>query len=176
MRGPTIPATKQESESPIAVIARHQTGWPVSVDPIAKDLGIPVKRLSLGSAVSGQLVRDPKRGGVSGFVIYLNSDLPEVRQKFTLAHELAHYVLHRDLIENGVVDDTMYRSDLSSHLEVQANQMAADIIMPVRLVRRALQSENDPRKLAKMFGVSEQAMKIRLSAMPVPSPNAGADV
>jgi Zn-dependent peptidase ImmA (M78 family) len=30
------------------------------------------------------------------------------RQRFTLAHEIAHYVLHRDLVENGIVDDTMY--------------------------------------------------------------------
>jgi predicted transcriptional regulator len=159
-------------ESPMAVIARHQTRWPVMVGAIAKDLGIKVKRMSLGSAVAGQLMRDHVRGGKSGFVVFLNSDQSEKRQKFTLAHEIAHFVLHRDLIDHGVVDDTMYRSELSGHLESEANRLAADIVMPVRLVRRALQTERDPKKLASMFGVSEHAMKIRLGAMTTAAPAA----
>jgi hypothetical protein len=152
-------------ESPMAVVARHQTGWPVMVGPIARDLGINVKRMSLGSAVAGQLRRDRAHGGSSGFVVFLNSDDNEVRQKFTLAHEIAHFVLHRDLIDQGIVDDTMYRSELNDHLEAEANRLAADIIMPVRLVRRAMQAEQDPKKLADMFGVSERAMRIRLDRM-----------
>lgn len=152
-------------DSPMAIITRHQTNWPVMVGAIAKDLGIPVLRMSLGPAIAGQLMRDKRKGGRSGFLILINSEHAINRQKFTLAHEIAHYVLHRDLINDGVIDDTMYRSDLSGHLEVQANQLAADIIMPIRLVKRALNTTEDTQKLAEMFQVSEQAMKIRLDGL-----------
>lgn len=152
-------------ESPMAIIARHQTTWPIKVGPIARDLGIRVVRESLGPAIAGQLIRDKLRGGSSGFIVYINSDDSINKQKFTLAHEIAHFVLHRDLIDNGIIDDTMYRSDLGGYYEVQANQLAADIIMPIRLVKRAIQEESDAKQLAKLFEVSEQAMKIRLKGM-----------
>lgn len=163
--------TAMHDESPMAVIARHQLAPPVRLKPIADELGIRVLRMSLGKAIAGQLIRDRLRGGPSGFVVYLNSDDSINRQKFTLAHEIAHFVLHRDLIENGVIDDTMYRSDLDSHYEVQANQLAADILMPIRLVKKALSVEKDPKKLANMFEVSEQAMNIRLSGLKITQKN-----
>ena len=154
-------------ESPMAIIVSHQITPPVKVGAIAKALGISVKRTPLGQFMAGSLIRDRLRGGTSGFLVLLNSDDSETRQKFTLAHEIAHFVLHRDLIDVGVNDDTMYRSELSNYLEVQANQLAADIIMPIRLVKKAMQSETNPKALAKMFEVSEQAMKIRLSGMSI---------
>ncbi len=154
-----------EEISPLAIVAKHQMAPPVMLGPIANELGLKVNRLSLGKAMAGQITRDPVRGGKSGFVVYINSDDAQKRQRFTLAHEIAHYILHRDLIESGIVDDTMYRSELSSYHETQANQLAADILMPRRLVRAALKTTADPRQLAEMFDVSEQAMKIRLSSM-----------
>jgi predicted transcriptional regulator len=152
-------------ESPLAIVAKHQKGPPVMVGPIARELGIKVVRLPLGKSIAGQIIRDPKRGGPSGFLIHLNSDDSPNRQKFTLAHEIAHFILHRDLIESGIIDDTMYRSDLGNYYETQANQLAADILMPIRLVKKAMQTTSNPASLAKMFDVSEQAMKIRLSGL-----------
>jgi Zn-dependent peptidase ImmA (M78 family) len=69
------------------------------------------------------------------------------------------------LIESGIVDDTMYRSELGSVYETQANQLAADILMPIRLVKKWRQTLPDEKDLAKKFDVSEQAMKIRLKGM-----------
>ena len=155
----------QFDESPMAVVARHQKEPPVMLGPIAKELGVKVTRLPLGKAIAGQIMRDPLKGGSSGFSILINSDDAMNRQKFTLAHELAHFILHRDLIESGIIDDTMYRSELGSTYETQANQLAADILMPIRLVKKWRLIEPDPKELAKRFDVSEQAMKIRLSGM-----------
>ncbi|HEY0522277.1 MAG TPA: ImmA/IrrE family metallo-endopeptidase, partial [Stellaceae bacterium] len=88
---------------------------------------------------------------------------------FTLAHEIAHFILHRDLIEDGVSDDTMYRSkELSGYHEVQANRMAADILMPVMLVKRAAELQSNPDLLARVFRVSPAAMKIRLDGLTKP--------
>jgi IrrE N-terminal-like domain len=152
-------------ESPLAVVARHQKKPPILLAPIAKELGIRVSRIPLGKSIAGQIMRDPLKGGPSGFSILINSDDALHRQKFTLAHELAHFILHRDLIESRIVDDTMYRSDLGSAYETQANQLAADILMPIRLVKKCRELYPDPKDLAYLFEVSEQAMKIRLSGM-----------
>jgi hypothetical protein len=156
-----------DHESPMAVVAKYQKTPPVMLGPIVKELGIPVKWIPLGRAISGQIMRDPLHGGRAGFVIWINSEDALPRQKFTLAHELAHYILHRDLIESGIVDDTMYRSELGNVYETQANQLAADILMPIRLIKkwREQNPESDYKDLAKAFDVSEQAMKIRLSGM-----------
>lgn len=146
--------------SPLEIVAKYQKDPPVMLGPIVRELGILVRRLPLGP-IAGQLMRDAKAS--SGFVIFINSSDALTRQKFTLAHELAHYILHRDLIRDGIVDDTMYRSELSNVYEVQANQLAADILMPIRLVKKWRTIVPDIKELAKKFEVSEQAMKIRLS-------------
>src|SRR3546814_4029407 len=57
--------------------------------------------------------KDAERGGESGFAIYVNGSHPRVRRRFSIAHEIAHFALHRNLIGDGVTDDAMYRSNLS---------------------------------------------------------------
>lgn len=149
---------------PLAVVAKYQTVLPVNLDMIAHDLGIRVFDKPLGSNISGMLIRDHINGGTSGFAIFLNFDHAPNRKRFTFAHELAHFILHRDLIESGLTDDTMYRSELSNVYEVQANRMAADILMPIRLVK-IHRADKSPQDLARLFGVSEAAMKIRLEGV-----------
>src|SRR3546814_1249474 len=62
--------------------------------------------------------------------------------------------LHRNLIGDGVTDDAMYRSNLSSAVEVQANRMAADILMPWHLIREATDKGIDTvERLAEYFDV-----------------------
>ena len=59
------------------------------------------------------------------------------------------------------VDDTLYRSQLSSRIEAQANNLAADLLMPWHLLVPVVEKKGIP-ELASMFEVSEQAMEIRL--------------
>lgn len=157
-----------EAVDPSAVIARHQEYLPVNLDAIARDLKIPVLREPLSDDISGKITRGTVLSDVgrpnSGFIIYINSTQHPNRQRFTLAHEIAHFVLHRDLIESGIVDDTMYRSALSSYYETQANRMAADILMPMPKVRAQWARHQSVGILARLFGVSEAAMKIRVEA------------
>jgi IrrE N-terminal-like domain len=152
-------------ENPFAVVAKHQKTPPVEAGDIAREFGVALYRVPLGQGIAGMLKRDPAVGGPSGFAIYVNSDDHILRQRFTVAHELAHYILHRDLIKSVVTDDTMYRSALPSGYETQANQLAADILMPVRLVRSYWEKGLSQEKIAALFNVSEQVMAIRLSGM-----------
>ncbi len=151
--------------NPLAVVARYQTKAPVDLDAIARDLSIPLDYVNLGENIAGRITRDTRRSPRSGFIIQINSIQHSNRQRFTLAHELSHYILHRDLIESGIADDTMYRSGLSSYLETQANRMAADILMPIRLVRKRYEALRSPELMAKEFGVSKAAMDIRLDGI-----------
>jgi Zn-dependent peptidase ImmA (M78 family) len=134
----------------------------VDLSAISRDLGLRVYLEPLGPNIAGMLMNNPAKGGLSGFSIHINSSEHPNRQRFTHAHELAHFILHRDLIESGLVDDTMYRSQLSDYYEVQANRMAADILMPIRLVKAYRIKNYSTETLAQLFGVSVQAMKIRL--------------
>jgi Zn-dependent peptidase ImmA (M78 family) len=152
-------------ESPLAVVAKYQQRPPVDLNAISAELGIRVFVSYLGKDIAGQLMRDKVKGGRSGFSIWINSSDHPNRQRFTHAHELAHFILHRDLIESGVVDDTMYRSSLSSYYEVQANKMAADILMPIRLVKIWRQRNDNYRALADVFAVSSEAMRIRFDSI-----------
>lgn len=136
---------------------------PIKVLPLAKHLGIKVYGAPWPGGISGRIQRDPKRGGDSGFAIFVNKHHPEVRRRFTVAHEIAHYVLHERMIGDGVFDDALYRSGLPHQEEVQANALAADILMPRSKIREMQRIHGtDIEKLAEIFNVSQQAMSIRL--------------
>jgi len=72
-------------------------------------------------------------------------------------------VLHDTLIGDGISDDGLYRSGLRNTMEAQANQYAADILMPWDLVNRTIRKGvDDIKDLPKTLNVSGSAMSIRL--------------
>jgi len=146
------------------VIAGLQKTAPVQVIPIAKELGLAVYSVdNWDDDISGMIVRDPARGGASGYAVYVNGKHAETRRRFTIAHEIAHFVLHRSLIGDGVQDDGLYRSKLSSAVEAEANRLAADILMPWSLLNAEIaKGNNSVEALAKAFNVSKSSMSIRL--------------
>jgi Zn-dependent peptidase ImmA (M78 family) len=147
------------------IIARFQQSAPVDVVKMAEALGVRVWELSdLEPHISGKLFKDPTNGGPSGYSIGVNAKEAFVRKRFTVAHELAHFILHRNRIKTELVDDTMYRSGLvSSAEEVEANKMAAFILMPLKLVKQLMDNGiKDVDMLAKILQVSGSAMRIRL--------------
>jgi hypothetical protein len=139
---------------------------PVNLGSLAKELGLEVFQSTLPPHISGLI--EPSPSAPSGYRIKLNRHDPHVRQRFTLAHEIAHFLLHRFEIGRGVVDDTMYRSNLSDRKEVEANRLAAQIIMPHELVSTERSKlGNIPYdamidKLSQKFKVSKDAMRIRI--------------
>ena len=149
-----------------AVVARYTSSYPVKVGELAQELGLQVVRSPLLPKISGLI--QPSTTAPSGFEIRVNKyEVPE-RQRFTVAHEIAHYLLHREDIGNGVVDSIMYRSNLTSRKETEANRVAADIVMPANAVSKELARLGGQRtpevieELAAIFRVSLPAMKVRL--------------
>lgn len=133
---------------------------PIDVVKLANVLGIKVYNTPWPDKISGKIQRDPVRGGESGFAIFVNESHPETRKRFTIAHEIAHYVLHEHLIGDGVFDDGLYRSGLPEKVETQANNLAADILMPWHAIRE--HDYKSVEELAAFFNVSPAAMSVRL--------------
>ncbi|MCY4304158.1 MAG: ImmA/IrrE family metallo-endopeptidase [Aestuariivita sp.] len=153
----------------MAIVEKHQDSWPVNVEKIARELGISVYDVSSWpEKVSGMIKKDEEDGGESGYAIYVNENHPSVRQRFTIAHEIGHFLLHEHLIGEGLVEDVLWRAGgLSNRVETEANRMAARILMPSGLIKEAYgQKIRSIKTLAKEFEVSEDAMSIRILGVP----------
>lgn len=157
------------------IIEKYQQSAPVQTVPIAKELGVSVYRApDWDNDISGMIIADKEMGGKSGYAIFVNGQHPEVRRRFTIAHEIAHFILHPHLIGDGIVEDALLRAEgLSNQVETQANQMAADILMPWHLIS-AYQNRGAKTVtiLANTFNVSRDAMSIRLLGIPYQEANA----
>ena len=156
---------------------------PVDIEHVARTLDVKVNYQKLEDDVSGVLI-------VSGNQrhVLINDTHHPNRRRFTLSHELGHLMLHDGGGDQFFVDrhlrvyqrvgepgapayqlpDSMTNADM----ERGANRFAAALLMPGPLVKRValehdLWDENDIARLAKSFGVSEQAMSIRLQQLKV---------
>ena len=142
---------------------------PVSLDDLAKKLGIRVKHEDLEDEVSGFLVAKEGRS-----TVVLNKNHHHNRRRFTLAHEIGHFVLHKELDEVFLdANLTYFRSKdypgADSRIEREANCFAAELLMPKRIIAKLIEKKNmdisdesDFLSLAKAFKVSERALAIRL--------------
>jgi hypothetical protein len=146
------------------IIDRFQQSAPVDVTGLAEALGLAVwEDDEFPEGVSGKIFLDSENGGPSGYSIAVRASDPFVRRRFTVAHEIAHFILHKNLIGASLTDDALYRSGLSTWEEVEANRLAADILMPRKLLSHFVrQYGNDPVVLSHFFKVSDAAMRIRL--------------
>ncbi len=150
-----------------SIVERQLRDKPVRLGLLARELGINVKLSALGRGLSGLV--ESKDGG---YTIKINRHETRERQRFTLAHEIAHFLLHREVIDaNGEIrDNVLYRSGQPERLEHEANRLAADLIMPNDLVQSDLASIGVPvsdaviERLAQEWQVSKAAMEIRLSS------------
>jgi hypothetical protein len=144
----------------------YQSDAPVKLSEIARELGLKVKAATLRPGISGEIRPDPDRMGA--FIIRVSRHDSRERQRFTVAHEIGHFLLHRDQIGSGITDDALYRSTLSDRREAEANRIAADILMPDALVREWLNRaqllgvDDNITYLRENFQVSDAAMRIRL--------------
>ena len=145
---------------------------PTPVEKIAKALGAEVRFAPFDNELSGMVyVKD----GVP--IIGVNSLHHPNRQRYTIAHELGHLELHRQLITSEVHVDknfpVLMRDPKSASgtelLEIQANKFAAELLMPRLLIEQAfgkkefdIDDDGPIEELAKRFRVSKQALEYRI--------------
>lgn len=147
------------------ILQRYKADPPVRVRDAIRELGIAYVEQPMHDDQSGFFAR---HGGT--YVIGVNQNDGIQRRRFTAAHELGHYVLHRDLLRDGEHFDRLYGRAAAYNPpgpftplhEVQANQFAADFLMPARVVSPAFSRNPSISHLAEQFGVSRAAAEIRL--------------
>ncbi len=144
---------------------------PVRIEECAKHLNIQLKSLELDEDVSGFLVIKADNEVSIGY----NKKNSKPRVRFTIAHELGHFILHSKSSKLFVdkAEKILYRNSNSSTGELlqerEANAFAAILLMPQKLIiqeveKLVFKSETQFIKdLANKFKVSEQAMTIRLT-------------
>lgn len=136
---------------------------PTPIEELARALDIRVSHAP-SADFSGLLIR--KDGHA---LIGVNSNEAPVRQRFTIAHELAHFILHPQ--KDAFVDFRKERAagEAKPPRERHADMFAAALLMPRRSLlkhfrRLAKDGYTDEviATLAKQYAVSEDAMRYRL--------------
>ncbi len=170
----SIQSARRQAESLIASLGINEA--PVPVEDVAKHLGLRVISMDLDEDVSGLLITKPEMS----CIVVRKSDGPS-RQRFSIAHEVGHFVLRHQFeagehvhVDRGYrVSHRDKRSSKGTDLrEIEANQFAAALLMPSALVTASIKAlereelhDEDVTNLARQFNVSEQAMTIRLSVL-----------
>lgn len=156
---------KADAES----ILRTAWGYRFPVDPvrIARQLGIDVIDANLAGDVAGAIV---KESGKDAVILVNQFDHPN-RKRFTVAHELGHFVQKsEDTFEYVDRRDTLSSMGVSPD-EMYANAFAANLLMPEDEIKRLIKEEKtSDLEMAMRFGVSREAMKIRLSSLGLTAP------
>lgn len=147
------------------IIRKAKQEYPVDVIKLAQDIGIKVCSKFLPQDISGELVH---RDGQ--YQINYNNMHPITRQRFTISHEIGHYIYHRSLIGDGVNDSKAYRTtngdnfnpNITPKHETEANRFAASLLMPQELVDSLRAAGKTIDEMASDLGVSKHAMSIRV--------------
>lgn len=162
----------KKNRSIFSVINEYRKQIPVNLNSLLKELEIELQYANLKKDISGVIQKHN-----DSYRIIVNENHPKTRQRFTIAHELGHFILHRDLINDGIYDNMAYRCEypneynnpnIGSYEETEANKMAVNILMPLDMVEKYREDyknvdENSlVEKMAEVFQVSKQAMAIRL--------------
>lgn len=150
---------------------------PVDVDAVAKALGATViYSPSLNNDLSGMIFIEGDKT-----IIGVNSVHHRNRQRFTIAHEIGHFLLHKNVNESNSIHvdggfvQTWNRDGRSSQGqdadEIEANRFAAELLMPTKFLEKdiaelgSIDMENDEHliPLAAKYEVSLHALSLRLA-------------
>lgn len=158
-------------------IKQYLSNAPVNVEAIIRCWGIELdKNAELPEGFAGEIRK--KQDG--GYKISVNKKDHYYRQRFTMAHELGHFMYHTiKMGDLGTMDSVKYKSLDNSNIgdqeEIEANKFGASILMPEDLIiKHALEkkviidneiNEDGLKEIAKIFGVSYQAMEFRIKTL-----------
>lgn len=169
--------SQRAKEAAREILKRFGSHVPVNVESVVKAHGISILVEDVEVSLSGMLVIKPENT-----YLILNQLHPMGRMRFSLAHELGHYLLHRDT-SSVFIDETplFYRDERSKEgtdpMEVEANVFAAELLMPEDVLRAEFETnpintedESGVRELAARYGVSSAAMANRLKNLKLATP------
>ena len=142
-------------------LERYDDEFPVDVGKVAQTLGIQLFGLDLPGDISGKIYHKDNK-----ICVELNKREHPYRMRFTLAHELGHYLLHKKELdkEGQILERSSYTLN-DKKMESQANQFAARLLMPSYKIKELFRNHNMIPELSDYFQVSEIALGFRLMNM-----------
>ena len=149
-------AQKVLKESQVSVL-------PIDLNKILMHLGINLLPHSFPEKVSAILLKENNM-----FVVGVNSSHHPHRQRFSIAHEIGHYMLghYRDnFVDNEDISEGRYDPFDTEHNKVQeqeANYFAGELLMPSDMLKRDFDKLRNVEEIAKLYNVSKEALWIRL--------------
>jgi len=151
---------RKEIESRVSELLRRHSivCAPVRIDELAKAEGLAVVESPFPSDVSGALLR---HGDVAAIAV--NGRQSPNRKRFTVAHELAHYLLDhkdRDHIDwkFTVIRRDGKSSQASDEQEIEANAFAANLLMPRQFLLEDVQIYKNFNGEVEIDGIAQQAL------------------
>lgn len=128
---------------------------PVPIEDIAKYYEFRIAFLDQpAEKFSGILHKEKKAIGI-------NKNHHNVRQRFSLAHELGHYFLDHPATDE-ILPDELEMTERKIY-ESEADEFAAELLVPRELLKEALKQDQDVDFLRKYFQVSRHVIVIQLS-------------
>ena len=126
---------------------------------VEKLFNIKVHEADLDRNISGFI----ERLNGDEWAIYLNQWESDLRKNFTIAHELGHFIKHRDILLSGShIDQVLFRDTENSEIEMEASEYAANLLMPKdkfdEYIKQGITNINE---LSEKFGVSSAAVRYR---------------
>jgi Zn-dependent peptidase ImmA (M78 family) len=176
-----MPHTKVEVEDRArrTLLAAGVNSVPIDLDQIAESNQLTIRYEPMEDGVSGFLMAKGNSG-----VVVINDTHHINRKRFTIAHEIGHYVLHYDTAERLFYDTkiSLYNratvpsgqsapSSADPVEEKEANMFASYLLMPTKELSAVFNrkgmtgDDSDIAALAQLFRVSEIAMSIRLQKL-----------
>lgn len=137
---------------------------PVNIEQICRACGVITYRRVMPDDLSGMIV---KRATEKNARAFIDSDEPAVRRRFTLAHELGHFIERTVLAKDNEYGFSEVRmggrreNDYFPH-EFFADEFAGAILMPETKVREFKSEGKSVQEMARLFDVSVSAMEMRL--------------
>lgn len=161
-----VKTTAQRDAEAILESSWDSDCYPVDPFAIAASLGVDARVAQIEGDVSGILRKRPNEAPM----IVVDLDDPPVRQRFTCAHELGHYVQRKnqgaediDAADLSFVDRRGGLATKGTDLrEIYANEFAATLLMPAIAVRSLRKMRMTTAELSRFFGVSPLSMEFRL--------------
>lgn len=154
-------SSRQDDQDAADLIhAGGATGVPIDIAVVTREHGIDLRTTgALPDTVGGLYYHGPIRD-----VILINSHHSRVRQRFSIAHELAHWYF-RHTSGLGVSFTGIHHLDINDakrEAEREVDAFAAKLLMPIHLLLDELSDCQDIGLLARRFNVSRAAMRRRL--------------
>jgi Zn-dependent peptidase ImmA (M78 family) len=143
----------------------RQSDGSIDIIQLVSMVGIEVYGKEESEDFNAEIVHIPHQ---DKFEINVNTNLSLNQQRFSIAHELAHYVLHQEKIR--IYGSLKKAADLSDpkyfpEIEKEADEFGEELLMPELLLRKDFPDVFEQGKTISFHRIHEISIKFKVSVL-----------